>query len=235
MAQSGPAQHKTRNDRRIIMRSLDLTTSNAPLRILCLGAHSDDIEIGCGGTILNWIERGVILDVHWVVLSAPTLRAKEASQSAEAFLKGAKRARISLFEFRDGYFPYQGAELKECFETLKRENNPDVVLTHRRDDAHQDHREVAKLTWNSFRDHVILEYEIPKWDGDLGRPNLYQPISQATLDRKITLLHDHFATQRAKDWFDADTFTALARLRGMESRAPERLAEAFVLSKAVLA
>jgi LmbE family N-acetylglucosaminyl deacetylase len=217
------------------MLRLNLTTGGSPLRVLCLGSHSDDIEIGAGGTILNWIASGVALDVHWVVFSAAGPRADEAANSAAGFLRGAANSKVTLFEFRDGYFPYQGAELKDCFEALKRDSNPDVILTHRRDDAHQDHREVAKLTWNSFRDHVILEYEIPKWDGDLARPNLYQPLSQAILERKIELLHAHFATQRSKDWFDPDTFRALARLRGMEARAPERVAEAFVLSKAVLA
>ncbi len=216
------------------MRSLNLASPGAPLRVLCLGAHSDDIEIGCGGTILNWIEQGVALDVHWVVFSASDARAEEASRSAEGFLQGVTRSKVSLCEFRDGYFPYQGVALKDRFEMLKSEFEPDVVLTHRRDDAHQDHREVARLTWNSFRNHVILEYEIPKWDGDLGHPNLYQPLRAATLERKIALLHEHFSTQRAKDWFDPDTFRALARLRGMEARAPERVAEAFVLSKAVL-
>ena len=216
------------------MRQLSLSSPGSPLSLLCLGAHSDDIEIGAGGTILNWIETGVALDVHWVVFSASEPRAAEAANSANGFLRGAKHVRVSLYEFRDGYFPYQGIELKDCFEKLKREMQPDVVLTHRRDDAHQDHREVARLTWNSFRDHVILEYEIPKWDGDLGRPNIYQPFSQATLERKIELLQEHFATQRSKDWFDPETFRALARLRGMESRAPERVAEAFVLSKGIL-
>ncbi len=217
------------------MRSLNLINSNVPLRALCLGAHSDDIEIGCGGTILSWIKRGTPLDVHWVVFSAGGARGKEAKQSAEAFLSGATQAKVSTFEFRDGYFPYQGAELKDCFERLKQEFDPQIVLSHRRDDAHQDHREIARLTWNSFRDHLILEYEIPKWDGDLGRPNLYQPIEQAALERKIALLQEHFKTQRTKDWFDPDTFRALARLRGMECRALERVAEAFVMSKAVLA
>jgi len=215
------------------MLGLGFQRGGAPLRVLCLGAHSDDIEIGAGGTILHWTESGIPLDVRWVVLSAPGARAQEARTSAEAFLVGAAQREVSLFEFRDGYFPYQ-PELKDCFEDLKRGGTPDVVLTHRRDDAHQDHRQVAQLTWNAFRDHLILEYEIPKWDGDLGRPNVYQPLSQATLDRKIHLLHRHFATQRSKDWFDADTFRSLARLRGMESRAPERAAEAFVVSKAVL-
>ena len=216
------------------MKSLNLVAGEAPLRVLCLGAHSDDIEIGCGGTLLTWIGRGVNLDVRWVVFSAVGPRADEARRSAEGFLAGVTRSKIDLYGFRDSYFPYQGVELKDQFEVLKREFSPDVIFTHRRDDAHQDHREVAQLTWNGFRDHLILEYEIPKWDGDLGRPNIYQPLAQAALERKIDLLHEHFATQRSKDWFDADTFRALARLRGMESRAPERVAEAFVVSKAIL-
>ena len=146
-----------------------------------------------------------------------------------------RRARRSICAgFATATSPIRAPSSRTSFEAIKREINPDVVLTHRRDDAHQDHREVARLTWNSFRDHLILEYEIPKWDGDLGRPNIYQPFSQATLERKIALLHEHFATQRSKDWFDPETFRALARLRGMESRAPERVAEAFVLSKAIL-
>jgi LmbE family N-acetylglucosaminyl deacetylase len=217
------------------MLQLNLTSRPAPLRLLCLGAHSDDIEIGIGGTILDWIDRGFVGEVHWVVFSACQERRDEASKSAEAFLEKVGRKKVSLFEFRDGYFPNQSAEIKDCFEQLKGDTTPDVVLTHRRDDAHQDHREIARLTWNSFRDHMILEYEIPKWDGDLGRPNLYHPLSEAVFDRKIALLHDHFATQRVKDWFDAETFRSLARLRGVECRAPERLAEAFLVSKAVLA
>ena len=216
------------------MKSFNLVAGEAPLRVLCLGAHSDDIEIGCGGTLLTWIGSGVNLDVRWVVFSAVGARADEARRSAEGFLSGVMRSKIDLYGFRDSYFPYQGIELKDQFEVLKGDFSPDVIFTHRRDDAHQDHREVARLTWNGFRDHLILEYEIPKWDGDLGRPNIYQPLAQAALERKIDLLHEHFATQRSKDWFDADTFRALARLRGMESRAPERAAEAFVVSKAIL-
>jgi LmbE family N-acetylglucosaminyl deacetylase len=216
------------------MRRLSLTSSETPLRLLCLGAHSDDIEIGIGGTVLDWIDQGVVGEVHWVVFSAAGARRKEAQKSADGFLAQVPRKQVSLFEFRDGYFPHQGEELKDCFEQLKIGSNPDLVLTHRRDDAHQDHREVARLTWNSFRDHMILEYEIPKWDGDLARPNFYHPLSESVLDRKINLLHEHFATQRTKDWFDPDTFRSLARLRGVECRAPDRLAEAFVVSKAIL-
>jgi LmbE family N-acetylglucosaminyl deacetylase len=201
------------------------------LSVLCLGAHSDDIEIGAGGTILSWIASGIRLRVHWCVFSAAGARAFEARDSARAFLAGAASAKVELAEFRDGFFPYQGADIKTWIENLKPRFQPDLILTHRSDDAHQDHREISKLTWNAFRDHVILEYEIPKWDGDLGQPNLYVPVGGAVLARKIDLLLEHFGTQRSKHWFDAETFHGLARLRGMECRAPDRYAEAFVLRK----
>ncbi len=204
------------------------------LTALCLGAHSDDIEIGLGGTLLSWIDAGVELDLHWCVASATGARREEAQSSADAFTKGAASVRVEIGTFKDGFFPYQGAELKSWVEGLKNRVNPDIVFTHRRDDAHQDHRELCQLTWNSFRDHVVLEYEIPKWDGDLGQPNLYVPISAAAMERKIALLEAHFGTQRSKDWFDAETFRGLARLRGMECRAAERYAEAFVSRKASL-
>jgi LmbE family N-acetylglucosaminyl deacetylase len=165
------------------------------------------------------------------VLSASGARAVEAEASAAAFLEGAARLRIETATFRDGFFPYQGGELKDWIEGLKGRVAPDVILTHRRHDAHQDHREVCQLTWNAFRDHLILEYEIPKWDGDLGQPNTYVPLSSEVIDRKVELLLAHFGTQRSKDWFDAQTFLGLARLRGMECRAPEHFAEAFIASK----
>jgi LmbE family N-acetylglucosaminyl deacetylase len=217
------------------MRAFDLVRPNEKLSVLCLGAHSDDIEIGAGGTILGWIASGVRLEVHWCVLSAIGPRAAEAEASATAFLADAARRRIELAEFEDGRFPYQGNEIKAWLEMLRDRVDPDVVLTHRRRDAHQDHREICQLTWNLFRDHLILEYEIPKWDGDLGRPNFYVPLTAAVLERKIELLLAHFGSQRSKDWFDAETFRGLARLRGMECRAPERWAEAYVLRKARLA
>jgi LmbE family N-acetylglucosaminyl deacetylase len=210
------------------MIPLQLARPGETLSVLCLGAHSDDIEIGAGGTILGWIAAGVRLKVDWCVLSAPGPRAAEAEASARAFLAGAP-------SIEDGLFPYQGQEIKAWLEGLRTRVAPDVVLTHRRSDAHQDHREVCGLTWNLFRDHLILEYEIPKWDGDLGQPNCYMPLSAAVLERKIELLLAHFATQRSKGWFDAETFRGLARLRGMECRAPERLAEAFTSRKARLA
>ncbi len=216
------------------MLKLKLARRGENLRVLCLGAHSDDIEIGCGGTILNWIQEGIQVHADWCVLGAAGDRGIEARASAQEFLEGAASAKISIGTFRDGYFPVQGCELKDWFETLKKEVDPDVIFTHRRDDAHQDHRELSKLTWNTFRNHLILEYEIPKWDGDLGRPNLYQPITAAALQRKTELLLKHFGTQRSKDWFDAEVFNGLARLRGMECRAPEKVSEAFFLHKATL-
>ena len=204
------------------------------MRVLCLGAHSDDIEIGAGATLLGWITAGIAVEAHWVVLSAAGPRAGEARSSADGFLQGAARTEIELCAFGDGYFPAQRSQIKDWFEGLKSRVAPDVVLTHHHDDAHQDHRLVAELTRNTFRDHLTLEYEIPKWDGDLGRPSLYVPATETTISRKIELLMAHFATQRSKDWFDADTFLGLARLRGMECRAPERYAEAFHVRKLVI-
>lgn len=213
---------------------LRLALPGKRLSVLCLGAHSDDIEIGAAGTLLTLIDEGVELDVHWCVLSATGSRADEARAAAGEFLQGAAKTEIELLSFQDGYFGYRGADLKNWFEGLKARVRPDLIFTHRRDDAHQDHREVSQLTWNSFRDHLILEYEIPKWDGDLAPMNAYVPIDSAVLDRKIALLMAHFGTQRSKDWFDPATFYALARLRGMECRAPGGFAEAFVMRKSVI-
>ena len=165
------------------------------------------------------------------MLSGVGERESEARASAADFLSEAASARIEVMTFRDGFFPEQGDAIKSWFETLKTRADPDVILTHHRDDAHQDHRQVCRLTWNTFRDHCILEYEIPKWDGDMGHPNLYVPVSASVLQRKIELLTTHFASQRSKHWFDAETFRGLARLRGMECRAPERYAEAFFARK----
>jgi LmbE family N-acetylglucosaminyl deacetylase len=217
------------------MRALQIARPGERLSVLCLGAHSDDIEIGAGATILGWIAAGVGLDIHWCVLSATGARVAEAQASAKAFTAGAERAKVELAAFRDGFFPYDGGELKSWMEGLKGRVRPDVVLTHRRDDAHQDHREVCRLTWNTFRHQLILEYEIPKWDGDMGQPNLYVPADPAILERKAALLLTHFATQRSKDWFTPETFRSLARLRGLECRAPDGYAEGFYLRKAILA
>lgn len=213
------------------MRALPLAGPGDRLSVLCIGAHADDIEIGAGATILGWIAAGVRVRAHWCVLSGSRQRADEAEASAAAFLAGAEHRTVELADFRDSYFPDQAGDIKGWFEALRARVEPDIVLTHRRDDAHQDHREVNRLTWTTFRNHLILEYEIPKWDGDLGQPNLYIPVTRAALDRKVELLQVHFSTQRSKDWFDAETFAGLARLRGMECRATEHYAEAYFLRK----
>ena len=216
------------------MRPLQLAAAGDRLSVLCLGAHSDDIEIGVGATLLSMIARGVRLDVQWCVLSGVGERESEARASAAEFLSEAASAQVEVMTFRDGFFPEEGDAIKSWFETLKMRADPDIILTHYRDDAHQDHREICRLTWNTFRDHYILEYEIPKWDGDMAQPNLYVPISASVLQRKINLLMEHFASQRSNHWFDAETFRGLARLRGMECRAPERYAEAFYARKLTL-
>jgi LmbE family N-acetylglucosaminyl deacetylase len=214
------------------MLSPDLARPGKTLRVLALGAHSDDIESGAGGAILTWIATGAEVSFDGCALSAPGERADEARASAMEFLACAKHAEIHLGEFRDGYFPAERTAVKEWVEGLKRLKKPDVVLCHQRNDAHQDHRMVCELAWNTFRDHLILEYEIPKWDGDLGQPNIYVPLSEDVLARKIELLHKHFGTQRSKAWFDDETFRGLARLRGVECR--ERYAEAFFARKLLL-
>jgi LmbE family N-acetylglucosaminyl deacetylase len=216
------------------MKPLQLALPGTRLSMLCLGAHSDDIEIGAGAMLLSMLERGMRLDVHWCVLNGIGERKREATASAADFLSGAESAKIEVMAFDDGFFPEQGRAIKSWFEDLKGRIDPDLILTHRGDDAHQDHRQVSRLTWNTFRDHCILEYEIPKWDGDMGQPNLYVPVSASALKRKVDLLMSHFGSQRSKQWFDAETFMGLARLRGMECRAPERYAEAFFGRKLVL-
>jgi LmbE family N-acetylglucosaminyl deacetylase len=216
------------------MRKLQLAASGERLSVLCLGAHSDDIEIGTGATLLSMMDRGVHLDVQWCVLSGVGEREKEAKDSAADFLSKANGVNIEVMRFPDGFFPQHGEAIKSWFEELKQRVDPDVIFTHCRGDAHQDHREVCRLTWNTFRDHCILEYEIPKWDGDLGQPNLYVPLDASTLQQKVDLLMRHFASQQPKQWFDRETFFGLARLRGMECRAPGRYAEAFFAHKLAL-
>jgi LmbE family N-acetylglucosaminyl deacetylase len=213
------------------MKTLQLAPAGSRLSVLCLGAHSDDIEIGAGATLLSLIAGGVDLEIMWCVLSGGAERESEARASATDFLVGCAQTKVEVLAFRDGFFPQQGEQIKTWFEMLKSRRNPDVILTHYRDDAHQDHREVCRMTWNTFRDNLILEYEIPKWDGDLGQPNLYVPITLSTMERKMNLLDSHFKSQRSKSWFDAETFRGLARLRGNECRAPEHYAEAFYSRK----
>lgn len=216
------------------MRALPLIRPGEALSVLCLGAHADDIEIGAGGTLLHWLASGIRLDVRWCVLSAAGARASEAERSARDFMAGANLTDLKLARFEDGLFPQQETTLKRWMEELKAGPVPDLILTHRRDDAHQDHRAVSRLTWNTFRDHAILEYEIPKWDGDLGQPNIYVPFDETILERKVELLIAHFASQRSKDWFDAETFRGLARLRGVECRSARRYAEGFITRKLCL-
>jgi len=206
---------------------------NRPLRILCLGAHADDLELGCGGTIMHLV-RSRPVECTWVVLSGTPERHAEARAGADAMTARAVGCSVRLEPFRDGYFPAAWSELKECFEGLK-SVEPDLVFTHRRDDRHQDHRTVAELTWNTWRDHLILEYEIPKYEGDLGHPSLYVPLDRDLVDRKIEVLLAVFGTQRSRHWFDADTFRGLMRLRGLECASPSGYAEAFHAPKVVLA
>lgn len=218
------------------MKSLQFGSGGERLSVLCLGAHSDDIEIGVGATLLTMLARGIHLEVKWCVLSGGGGdREQEARASAADFLANAARADIEVLDFKDGLFPEQGEAIKSWFEKLKSNANPDIIFTHRRHDAHQDHRTVCRLTWNTFRDHCIFEYEVPKWDGDIGQPNAYVPIAAMVLERKIDLLNMHFGSQRSKHWFDTETFRGLARLRGMECRAPESYAEALFAHKLTLA
>jgi LmbE family N-acetylglucosaminyl deacetylase len=196
------------------------------LRVLAIGAHSDDIEIGCGGTVLRLVEDGLAASVGWVVLTAVGERAEEARASAAAFLKQAPDHEVVVRDFRDGFLPYEGWQVKEFFEELKR-FDPDLVLTHRREDMHQDHRLVGELTWNTFRNHLVLEYEIPKYEGDLGHPNLFVTLDRSRCERKIELLMEAFQSQRDHRWFTEDTFWSLLRLRGLESNSPTTYAEAF--------
>jgi LmbE family N-acetylglucosaminyl deacetylase len=202
-------------------------------QVLCLGAHSDDIEIGCGGTILRLIQEYSEVSINWVVFGAHAERSKEALESANEFLATVKNKNIVVKGFRDGYLPYNGGEVKDFFEQLKGEVSPDLIFTHYRQDLHQDHRLISELTWNTFRDHLILEYEIPKYDGDLGSPNFFVHLEESVCRQKIELILDHFVSQKRRQWFTADTFYALLRLRGVESNAPQRYAEAFYCRKFV--
>ena len=204
-------------------------------RALAIGAQPDDIEIGCAGTILKLIEQGAVSELAWVVLSGEDGRAEEARRSAEALLEGVPRSEVVVCAFPDGFFPYEGKRIKDFFERLKVDLSPDVVLTHQRGDLHQDHRLSCELTWNTFRDHLILEYEVPKYDGDMSAPNAFVPLSERLGQRKIDHLMSHFGSQRSKGWYGEDVFSSLLRLRGMECNSPSSYAEAFFCRKAVLA
>jgi LmbE family N-acetylglucosaminyl deacetylase len=215
------------------MRHLTLPSDSAsPLKILCLGAHSDDIEIGCGGTILQLAGQYPNSIFHWVVFSANGIRAKEAEQAASLFA-GSASIRPQIKSFKDGFMPYMGGEVKAAFEELK-QVSPDLVFTHNRQDAHQDHRLLAELTWNTFRDHLILEYEIPKYDGDLGQPNLFVPLETPHAREKVKYIMESFVSQHQKRWFEPETLSSLMRLRGMECNSPSGYAEAFYSRKLTL-
>lgn len=206
--------------------------ADAAYQLLCLGSHCDDIEIGCGGTILKLIETYRNIVIHWVVFSSNPQREQEANISANKFLANVKNKNIIIKQFRDGFFPFIGIEIKEAFEQLK-SIKPDLILTHYRHDAHQDHRLISELTWNTFRNHLILEYEIPKYDGDLGQPNFFVHLDRAICQKKIDYLIDSFASQQSKHWFTEETFMSILRLRGVEANAPEKYAEAFYCHKIV--
>jgi len=216
---------------------LDLALSAAaqrqPLRILCLGAHCDDIDIGCGGALLALTRNYKVASVAWVAVASTPERERELRKSASRFLRAAQERQVIAWTFRDAFFPAQFHDIKESFETLK-EFKPDVVFTHQRSEWHQDHRLVNELTWNTFRSHLILEYEIPKYEGGLTTPNVYVPLTAADVERKIKILLDSYPSQRRKAWFTADTFRALARLRGVESGGPTGWAEGFHVSKLLM-
>jgi LmbE family N-acetylglucosaminyl deacetylase len=214
----------------VIAARLDLGSGSR--RLLAIGCHADDIEIGVGGTLLTLCEDNPGLNVTWVVLSGDSEREREARASAEAFL--GPRAEVIVRSFRESYFPSAGEELKEFFDELGRQVQPDVVFTHAGTDLHQDHRLVAELTWNTFRDHLVLEYEIPKYDADLGAPNVFVPLSEDVVARKVELLLRHFPSQQGKHWFTEDLFRAMLRLRGMEAASPTSFAEAFRCRKLIL-
>ncbi len=216
---------------------LPLRLGEAPrggYELLCLGAHSDDLELGCAGTLQRLLEETRVARITWVVLSGDAERAREARRAARRLLGRRPGVRLVQESFRDGFFPYLAVPLKEFFERLKREVKPQVVFTHYREDRHQDHRLVSELTYNTFRDHLVLEYEILKLDGDLGHPNVYVPLDPSAVRRKVAILESCFGTQRDRRWFSEDAFRGLMRLRGVEAGAPSGYAEAFHGRKLVL-
>ena len=216
------------------MVEFQLGSAKKPLRrILCLGAHCDDIEIGCGGTILRLLSEHPELQVYWLVFSSTPVRKKEAARAAKMFLAGSKKQKVAIRNYRDSFFPSQQAQIKREFEKLKREFLPDLILTHYRHDLHQDHRVICELTWNTFRSHLILEYEIPKYDGDLGAPNFFVGLDRATCERKAKYILDSFVSQRPKQWFTAETFMGLQRIRGIEANSSGGYAEGFHCRKLV--
>jgi LmbE family N-acetylglucosaminyl deacetylase len=208
--------------------------SHRPLKILCLGAHSDDIEIGCGASLLQLLRSNPSPEVYWVVFSGEGRRAEEARGSAEYWFEGAAASRFDLHNFRDGFFPDAWAAIKERFKELKEVFEPDLVFTHCRNDLHQDHRIIHELSWNTFRNHCIFEYEVPKYDGDLGTPNFYIPLEDEDAKNKTAALMRGFGTQTDKHWFSEELFIGQMRIRGMECGSPSGYAEGFYVRKACI-
>jgi LmbE family N-acetylglucosaminyl deacetylase len=213
------------------MLRITFERGDGPLRVLALGAHADDIEIGCGGTLIRLAAEHPDAQVRWVVFSGAGARAREATGSAEAILARMPAAGVAVHAFRDGYFPFVGDRIKDAFEEVKAGFSPDLILTHRREDLHQDHRVIADLTWQTFRDHLILEYEIAKYEGDLGAPNAFVALSEETCRRKVEHVMEHFPSQRGRTWFTPDTLWSVLRLRGVECGSPTRYAEGFTCRK----
>lgn len=207
---------------------------NRTIKVLCVGAHSDDIEIGCGGTILRILSEYDDVEVHWVVLGSSGERDGEAVTSADKFLANVKKKEIIIQHFKTSFFPYIGEEIKNFFEKLKEKISPDIIFTHYRNDLHQDHRLVSELTWNTYRNNLIFEYEIMKYDGDIGSPNVFVHLDDTLCRKKISFIMDSFKTQGEKDWFTPDAFLSLLRIRGIESKAPGKYAEGFYCRKVVL-
>jgi len=217
----------------VFMFEINLFDSNKEPNILCLGAHSDDIEIGCGGTILRLIEELPKAKFLWIVFSGNKLRSKEAIKSASIFLNKIRSKQVVVYNFRESYFPFIGAEIKDCFEKIKTDFSPDILFTHYSGDLHQDHELISKLTWNTFRNHFILEYEIPKYDSDLGSPNFFVHLDDSFVQRKINYLFKIFQTQKKKLWFSEESFRSLMRIRGLESNSLTNYSEAFYCRKIV--
>lgn len=216
------------------MRPLYISNKlDEPLNVLCLGAHCDDIEIGCGGTLLELLSERSSVNVYWQVYASTPSRKKEAIASAQKFCAGAKSLQVDILKFRDGYFPYEGGAIKDTFEQTKSAFAPDLIFTHYKGDLHQDHKIIAELTWNTYRNHMILEYEIPKFDGGLRSPNVFMPIGADLVEEKSEILLSCYKSQTERSWFTKTTFDALMRLRGIECNSDSGYAEAFYARKIV--
>lgn len=203
------------------------------LEVLCIGAHCDDIEIGCGGILLTLQQRHADCRIHWLVLTSIPTRRAEAVAAAQALVRPSARGEVRICELPDGLLPAHFAEVKRHFEDLKRDIEPDIVFTHHGRDLHQDHSLVSQVTWQTFRDHLIWEYEVPKYDADLAAPNVYVPLPAGVATQKADLVMRSFPSQAGKSWFSADNLLAVMRLRGLECRAESGFAEAFHCRKLV--